>query len=466
MTTSLTKFQAKLLGFTFKQETQGIAEYRFDKNDLKVVIKEDHSKPVVTFMQMFRVGSRNETPADDGLTRSHLTAALMNSTSLAGTTGATHFLEHLMFKGTEEHNPDNGTGVFQTFGPLGNLLNATTSFDRTTYFECVSAQHLETCMEIESDRMRNLRLDPAEVESERGVVLEEMSMGLKSPDRIMLARMYETAFDVHPYQWMTIGRRKDVETVTLAQLRAYYDTFYWPDNCTLIMRGDLTILQALRLIAKHYGEIPKAPHTIPIVWAVEPLHKGARRYEVRKAGALPRVLLGFHVSDAGHDDTYALAMISQLLGNNELLSSRLYSGLIESGLAASASCTSMEQRNPGLFTIKATVSPDSTVEQVEAALLAELAKLATEPVPEEELQLARDSNRTSTMESLQDPMDWAQFICSGEATVCDWRWKVEFDDEFDRVTAQDVQRVAAKYFTPLNRTIGHFVPTENEADKA
>jgi zinc protease len=443
------------LGFEFVQSAHGISEHRLRANGLKVLLMEDRSKPVVTYLQVFKVGSRNEKPSNAGNTN-----LLKAMAGLAGTTGATHFLEHLMFKGTDEHNPADGTGVFETFAPLGNVLNATTFFDRTCYFECVAARHLEVCIDIEADRMRNLRFDPALVEAERGVVLEEMGMRGREPDGVMFERMYATAFTEHPYRWMTIGAREDVESMTIAQLKAYYDTFYWPDNCTVVVRGDFNSVDALALIAKHYGAIPPAPHAVPMVWEVEPPQQGERRFEVRKAGDLQRLWLGFHTPEAGHDDSYVLAVIAQLLGGANNPTSRLYASLVESGLVADASCQPFLQRNPGMIIMDAVVAAGVSVETVEHAFLAEIAKLASEPVSDDELDLARASNRNSTMVSTQDPMAWAKWICEGEAAV-DWRWQVQFDDNFDLVTAADIMRVAARYLIERNRTVGVFTPTNS-----
>lgn len=447
------------LGFTHVQTAHGISEYVLNANGLKVVLMEDHSKPVFTYLQMFRVGSRNEKPA--GLFSALGRGARVN---LSGTRGVFHFLEHLFFKGTEKHNPEDGTGVFETFAPLGMLLNATTFFDRTCYFECVSAEHFETCVEIEADRMRNLLLRPGPVENERGVVLEEMSTRGKDPERLMFGKMFETAFTEHPYRWTAIGIKEDVETVSLEQIRACYSTYCWPNNGVIIFRGAVEKLVALAAIARHYGQIPRSPEPIPIVWESEPPQQGERRFEVRKSGDLPRLWLGYHVPESSHDDTYALAVIARILGGSSDPNSRLYSSLVENGLVADAGCTQLEFRDPGLFTVETMLTAKTSLQKVEELLLAELDRLAREPVSEEELAQARDANRTSTIVGIQDPMTWVKWICEGESAVGDWRWQVEFDDHFDKVTADDVMRVAGKYFAKDNRTVGIFIPTNAESD--
>ncbi len=433
--------QIKKLGFTLVQQTKGIFEYRFDKNGLKVILSEDHSKPVVGYMVVYRVGSRNEG---------------------VGYTGATHFLEHMMFKGTEKHNPQDGNGVFETIKPLGNVINATTSFDRTCYFECVPSQHLEVCIELESDRMRNLKLRQDDRNSEMPVVRQEMSRGQNNPDRVLSQEMMATAFREHSYHHPVIGWRSDVEGVPLERQEQFYDDFYWPNNCTAELRGDFDKIEALTMLAKYYGEIPSSPKPIPTVYTVESAQQGERRFELHRKGDLPRISIAFHVPEAGHQDTYALTALEQILGSSDQKTSRLYKRLIETGLASSASAGHMQRRDPGLFMVNAMVTPRSTVNEVESVLLGELAKFAKETVTDAELNRARNANRKSTILSTLDPMNWLQWLCNGEAVV-DWRWMVDFEDRFDEVTAADIQRVAKQYFTKNNRTVGYFIPTAEEA---
>ncbi len=357
------------LGFTKVQEAKGIVEYRLDRNGLKVLLSENHAKPVVTFMSLFHVGSRNEA---------------------VGFTGSTHFLEHLMFKGTPTHNPQDGNGVFEMMKPLGNLLNATTWFDRTNYFECVPAEHLPLCIELEADRMRNLMLRVDDRNSEMTVVRNEMERGENEPDRVMMGEMFAVSFREHPYHHPTIGWRSDVEGVSLERMKEFYDVFYWPNNCTVMVRGAFDTVETLELIAKFYGQIPSSPQPIPTVYTVEPPQEGERRFEIVRAGDLPRVWAGFHIPQASHPDTYALAAMRAVLGGSGAKSSRLYKRMVDSGLCSSASASHMELRDPGLFMVNGTVSAGHTVEEVEAALYEEIAKLAAEPVTLEELNRAQE----------------------------------------------------------------------------
>ncbi len=431
------KLSLSQLGIRKIAEAAGIAEYRL-KNGLKVLLLENHSAPVVSFMVVYRVGSRNEA---------------------VGHTGSTHFLEHMMFKGTPKFNPANGSGVMETFSRIGALLNATTWLDRTNYFECVPAEYLELCIQVEADRMRNLNITQEDRDSEMTVVRNEFERGENNPASALGKEITALAFREHPYHHPTIGWRSDVESVPLQRLKEFYDTYYWPNNATAIVVGDFESTQTLRLIHKYFGKIPKSPHTIPEVYTVEPPQEGERRLELRRAGDLPQLMIGYHTPEASHPDNYALAAMHAILGDSGKRSSRLYKALLEKGLATSCFCGNGEFRDPFLFTFRATLAPGKTFSEVEQAIYAEIERMKKEAVSDEELQRAKSSNRKGTVLGSADPQTFANMLCGAES-VADWKWLVEYDDHYDSVTPEDIMRVARKYFLTDNRTVGHFIPAE------
>lgn len=433
---SLEKLLEKI-GYSWVGEEGGIAEVKLVSNGLRVLLVENHSAPVVTVMKLYRVGSRNEG---------------------AGNSGATHFLEHMMFKGTTANNPADGRGFDDQLKPIGALYNATTWFDRTNYFECVGAEHLETCIRLEADRMRGLVLKKEDRDSEMSVVRNEFERGENDPDDVLDKELWKNSFLEHPYHIPTIGWRSDVEGVPMERLKEFYDTFYWPNNCTLVIVGDFDPGTTLRLVAKYFGQIPSSPKPIPEMYTAEPPQEGERRFKVRRAGDLPRVAMAFHVPEANHPDNYPLAVMAAILGGSRR-SSRLYKRLVDSGLASQAQAYKWELRDPSLFQLTATVSPDAKVEDVEAALLDEIAKLAASPVTEEELRRAKAANRKGTTLTAADPMRYASQIAEAEACAS-WHWLVKYDDNFAAVSAADIQRVASMYFSEDNRTVGHFLPKE------
>jgi zinc protease len=420
-------------------EAQGIVEYRLS-NGLKVLLKPNHSAPVVSFMVVYRVGSRNEAN---------------------GFTGSTHFLEHMMFKGTRRFSPEKGNGVMETFGRIGALLNATTWLDRTNYFECVSSDYLELCIEVEADRMRNLRLRQEDRDSEMTVVRNEFERGENDPASALDKELNAIAFREHPYHWPTIGWRTDVEGVPIERMKEFYDTYYWPNNATVIIVGDFDEQQALKLISRHFGKIPSSPHPIPGVYTHEPPQEGERRFVLKRAGDLPMLVVGYHTPEAAHPDTYALSAMRAVLGDAGKRSSRLYRALMDSGLCTSCYSQNGEFRDPSLFEVGATLTPDASFDKVEQVIYEEIERLAREPVSEDELRRAKSANRKGTVLANADPMSFINLLCQAEASA-DWKWAVEYDDKFDAVSPEDIMRVARTYFAEDNRTVGRFIPTERE----
>src|SRR5580704_12346608 len=252
-------------GFSNVKSLGGIDEYRLDSNGLQVLLMPDHSAPVVSFNVTYRVGSRNE---------------------VTGTTGSTHMLEHLMFKGSVHFNDPAGNSVKQYLGARGAEFNATTSYDRTHYFATLGSRDLEGYVAIEADRMRNLWLHDADKQAEMTVVRNEFERGKNDPNNVLQEEVRAAAFIAYPYHHPVIGWKSDIEKVSVEQLRSFYDTFYWPNNATVSIVGDIEPAAALALVMKYYGAIPRSPHPIPEVVTEEPEQTGARRVTVNKPGEL------------------------------------------------------------------------------------------------------------------------------------------------------------------------------------
>src|SRR5580704_8003578 len=223
---------ATVPGFTYIKSLGGIDEYRLDANGLAVLIMPDHSAPVVTFQVTYRVGSRNE---------------------VTGTTGATHILEHMMFKGSDAFNDAKGNSIKQLLEHVGGQFNANTSFDRTNYFATIGRESLEGYIAIEADRMRHLWLHESDRQSEMTVVRNEYERGKNDPENVLMEEVTAAAYVALPYHHPTIGWRSDIEHVPIAKLRDFYDTFYWPNNATVTVVGDVEPAAALSLVRKYYG---------------------------------------------------------------------------------------------------------------------------------------------------------------------------------------------------------------------
>ena len=352
--------------FEFVKSSGGIEEYRLTANGLQVLLLPQAAAPVVTFMVTYRVGSRNER---------------------AGLTGATHLLEHLMFKGTERFNRDLGTSVFNTLQRVGAQVNATTWYDRTNYYALLPNEHLGLAVEIEADRMRGARVRDEDLASERTVVLNEFDRGENDPTRKLLHAVYATAFFAHPYGHPTIGWRSDIERVSAAGLRHFYDTYYWPDNATASVIGDFDRAEALDRIARHFGATPPAPDPFAHNVTDEPPQLGERRVTIRQAGQLGAVVLAFKAPPGLTEDADALDVLSSALGDGK--SSRLYRRLTDRGLTTGVFAYAPRLRDPGLFFVYGALAPDVEPEAVEEALWEVVREVAEEGLAEAELRRAR-----------------------------------------------------------------------------
>ncbi|HEX8073142.1 MAG TPA: pitrilysin family protein [Pyrinomonadaceae bacterium] len=446
-------------GVAFVAEAEGIREYCLP-NGLKVLLVENRVAPVVTFLVLYRVGSRNEA---------------------VGHTGATHLLEHMLFKGTPTFNKERGTQIAATLQRVGADFNATTWYDRTNYFETVPSDQLELAVRLEADRMRNSFIADADRQSEMTVVRNELERGQNEPMLVLDEAVYATAFREHPYHHPTIGWRADVENVPTARLKEFYDTFYHPNNATVVLVGDFDTAAALALVAAHFGALPVAPSSIPEVYTDEPPQEGERRLRIRRAGELAHVQIAHRtpavlgqtrvLSNAelaaraaappADNDIYPLVVLAAALAHG--LTSRLYQALVETQLAVSVNCNCDQFRDPGLFNVYATVNEGVEPAQVEAALLEVLRRVAAEGLPAAEVEKARQQILAQVAYNRDGTASVAMQISEAEA-VADWRFYKDYAANVARVTPADVRRVADLYFREDNRTVGYFIPKESAGE--
>ncbi len=427
---------------TFVKVAGGISEYRLDANHLTVLLLEDHSAPVLTFMVTYRVGSRNE-----GL----------------GVTGATHLLEHLMFKGSVHYNNDLGTGFDTQLDKIGANNNATTSLDRTNYYEDLPSDRLELAVQLESDRMRGLLLRESDRRPEMTVVRNEFERGENDPIEALDKEITAAAFIAHPYHHPTIGWRSDIESVPIEKLREFYDTYYWPDNATVTIIGDFKPAAALGLLKKYYGVIPASPRPFPAVYTEEPAQQGPRRVIVKRPGELGVVGLAYKATAGLHPDHPALAVLGDILTDGK--TSRLYRALVDTNIAVSADVYTGFTHDPSLFTFYARLAPGSTHEQVEKIILAELAKLKAEGVTPEEVARAVSKETASTAYARDGAFAIASQI-NEDIAAGDWTAYLTQPEKIKAVTVADVDRVARTYLVEDQSTTGWFIPVAEGGDKA
>ena len=441
-TAALSAAPASVEGFSYVKSLGGFDEYRLESNGLQVLLMPDHSAPVITFMVTYRVGSRNE---------------------VTGTTGSTHLLEHLMFKGSVNFNKEKGTKVDQILDPIGAINNATTSVDRTNYYETFGSEHLPVVVAMEADRMRNLLLREDDRRPEMTVVRNEFERGQNSPITALFLELGTYAYIAHPYHHATIGWRSDIEKVSIEKLREFYDTYYWPDNATVTVIGDLDSASTLGLIKKFYGAIPKAPHPIPQLYTEEPAQSGPRRFVIKRAGQLGAVAIGHKIPAGTHPDYPALQVLSTILGSGK--NSRLYKAITDQSLSTGVFTLARLTHDPMLHYTFVPLAPGVTHEQVEKIALAEIEKLKKDGVTDAEVQSA--INQLVADSAYQRDGTFAIAAQLNEyIAVGDWTLYSSLDEATAKVTVADVKRVANLYFNEDQSTTGWFIALKPEAPKA
>lgn len=411
---------------------EGITEYRLP-NGLKVLLFPDASKPTVTVNVTYLVGSRHEN---------------------YGETGMAHLLEHLMFKGAPKNR-----SIPQQFAERGMQFNGTTSYDRTNYYEVFQAggDNLKWALEMEADRMVGSFIAQKDLDSEMTVVRNEYESGENGPFEVLLKRMQSVAYDWHSYGRSTIGNRSDIENVKIENLKAFYRTYYQPDNAVLLVAGKFEPSQTLAWISKSFGAIPKPKRKLPPFWTVEPTQDGERSFVVRRKGDVQVVALGYKIPAALHDDSDALAFMSEILGDTP--NGRLHKALVESGKAAQVFSFGQTGYAPGLQLVGAVVKAGQPLEAVRDELIAAVESFAKTPPTEQEMARVRRSFGNSIEKALNDPQKVGVAL-SEQIALGDWRLMFLGRDSLPNVKAEHVRRVAAHYLRRDNRTVGSFVPDD------
>ena len=421
-------------GFTYVKSRGGIDEYTLDANGLQVLLIPETSAPVITFMVTYHVGSRNE---------------------VTGTTGSTHLLEHLMFKGSVNYNRDKGNSVDQLLSRTGAQFNATTYLDRTNYYENLGSDQLAMVVGMEADRMRNLLLRESDRRPEMTVVRNEFERGENSPIQSLIKEIFAAAYVAHPYHHNTIGWRSDIEKVSIEKLREFYDTFYWPDNATVTLVGDFQSAEALGLIKQHYGAITRAPRPIPQVYTEEPEQTGPRRVVIKRPGQLGVIAIAHKSPAATHPDFPALAILGSILGDGK--NRRLYRELTDKNLSTGVFTGPFALRDPSLHFTFIPLAPAASHEQVEKIAVDEVEKLKQHGVTATEVQAAIAKALADSAYQRDGSFAIAgkinEFIAAGN-----WTLYVTQDEALQKVTPADVLRVANKYLNIDQSTTGWFIP--------
>ncbi len=407
-------------------------------NGLVVLLHEDHSVPAVTFWQWYRVGSRNESP---------------------GATGISHFFEHMMFNGSKNVPPKQYDRIIES---NGGTSNAFTDRDMTAYDEDIAADRLEVLFRVDSDRMRELLLDPALLKSEIEVVKEERRLRIDNDiSGILSESLYATAFTASPYRWPVIGWMADLDKLTRPELVDYFRTHYAPNNCTLILTGDFDSAAALALIQKYFGDIPaQTPPPAPAF--AEPPQLAERRAQVRYPAENVSFQVGYKAPGARSDDAWVLDVLASILGDGE--SSRLHRALVyDQPIALDAGAFFPTRLDSSLFEFSVEMKPGKSARQGEEALDRVLSSVVEEGPTARELEKAENLLEAGLVKSLKTNNGAGETLGFYDHVFGDYRTLYQAVDHYRRVTAEDCRRVARAVFVPERRTVVELVPTKEAA---
>ena len=423
-------------GFTHIRTVKRLSEFELAKNGLRVLHMYLPGSGTITSNIVYLVGSRHEVP---------------------GQTGLAHMLEHMLFKPTHDGSGKRLKELrHKILEDTGALMNATTWLDRTNYFFTVPAAYFKKALEVEAGRMRHLLIEDKEFLPERANVLSEYEMHAGVPLDALMTAMSQVAFVSHGYGHETLGHKPDLESMTTESLRAFYDTYYWPNNAMLTIVGDIAQDDALTAVRASFRALPRSPHAIPAVRITEPSQEGERRVQVVRENPLNLWACGFKVPNGRSYEWAVLHLIGAYLTDGP--QSVLDNVLVDTHKASSVDATVYPTHDDGLFTVHAQLTDVSSHREVEEIILKELEQLAKKPI---------DKKRPKTLQTklIADELYGRDgtYAVTSELTECialgDWTRFYTFTDDIKRVTPRGMQEVARKYFQKNNRVVGLFIGT-------
>jgi zinc protease len=412
-----------------------------------LLLKEVRTAPIISWWVLYRVGSRNEP---------------------TGLTGASHWVEHMVFKGTDQFPAGF---LDRAIERDGGYWNAQTSFDYTAYFETMPADKIDLALRAEADRMANAKFDVEEVATERTVIISERQGSENYPLTWLGEEVQAAAFRVHGYHHQIIGDMTDLETMTRDDLYNHYRTHYVPSNAIAALVGDFDTQAMIERLEALFGSIPAAEPPKMFV-RPEPPQTGERRVRVERPGPERYISIAYKAPAITHEDWIKLYMLDNVLGGASGFggggvgnrTSRFYQALVKSELVASLSSGLNESVDPFLYSIDAVLRENSTLEQVEAAILAEIDKAINGEITQAELDKALKQARALLAYSSETVTNQAFWLAYFEHVAGDHNWLYHLDERLRKVTLQDLQTVAKTYLHPSQRTIGWFIPTASDEE--
>ena len=408
-------------------------EYELD-NGLKVILHEDHSTPIVAVSVMYHVGSKNENP---------------------DRTGFAHFFEHLLFEGSE----NIARGEFDKYiQNAGGMNNANTNYDRTFYYEVMPSNHLGTGLWLESERMLHAKVEDKGIETQRQVVKEERRQRIDNqPYGSVLEESMKRAFVKHPYQSSVIGSMDHLDAAEEADYKKFYKDFYRPDNAILSIAGDIDLAATKKMIEQYFASIPRGEGKIYRPSIVEPAMTSEVRDTIFDNVQLPAVVQTYRIPAAGTDDYYAVSMLSTLLSQGE--SSRMYRALVdEQQKALFAGNFPLDLEDPGVALVFGIANIGVEAHDLEKAIDAEMMKVQNELITEKEFQKLRNQTEAAFITANGSMVGIAESLANYEMYYGDSNLINTELERYMKVTKEDIQTVAKKYFVPSNRVSLYYLP--------
>lgn len=422
-----------MAGITKLSSVEGITEYVLD-NGLHVLMYPDNSKQTITVNITYKVGSRHEG---------------------YGETGMAHLLEHMVFKGTPKH-----MDIPKELSSHGARPNGTTWYDRTNYFETFNAteENLRWALDLESDRMINSFIAKKDLVTEMTVVRNEFESGENDPTGVLMERVLSTSYLWHNYGQSTIGARSDIENVPIERLQAFYHKYYQPDNAVLMVAGKIDEAKTIKMVNEYFGKIPRPDRVLFPTYTAEPTQDGERSVTLRRVGDVQAVAACYHIAPGSSPDASATDVLTELLTSQP--SGRLHKALIETKKASSQFGWCATLAEPGFAYFGASVRKENSLDEAKNIMLTTLDNIAQNPPTKEEVERAK----TKLIKDFELQFRNTERVGTGISEYIgmgDWRLAFLTRDYLKKVTVEDVQRVAQKYFKPSNRTIGIFIPESN-----
>lgn len=407
-------------------------------NGLHVILHEDHSTPIVAVSVMYHVGSKNEDPER---------------------TGFAHFFEHLLFEGSENIGRGEYMKMIQA---AGGQLNANTTWDRTYYYEVLPSNQLELALWMESERMLHARIDAIGVETQRKVVKEEKKQRFdNTPYGQLLSVVYENSFTKHPYRWSPIGKEQYIDQATLNEFMDFYKTFYVPNNAALVIGGDIDIAKTKAFIEKYFATIPKGTREIPRPNIVEPEQTEEKIVNFYDNVQLPAVIISYHTPKMGTDDFYTMQLLSQLLSQGK--SSRFQKAIVdEQQKALAVGAFSIPNEDPGVTMMFGITNAGVKPEDLEKAMLDEVAKVTTTEISDEEYQKLINQAENDFVAQNQRVSGVVEHLATYYTFMGNTNLINTELDHYKKITKEDLKRVAAKYLTSNNRLVVYYLPKSME----